>query len=348
MSQYRGMHKKRKKVKRSRAKSTRTKQNKIESKRSEEAVTYLLESGTLDEMLKAKRVTEETIKYHWDYYCELARQRDVIIEAINEALSGASKPFKFDRWQRGVKYKYSLHPLCTNGSLTNNGGRFNTGINVNSQVPVFSALYLASDKNTALQEHLGQVPPSNEVKKMLSVSLGMTEEEINELKPRDLALCNPNSETVVSVSGRLDKVIDLRGCESLDVFVKLIKAFTLSEDLIKRAKALDINNPGVVKTATQLLMTLLQPDWTLLPTRYAVPANPQIFGHLLFLAGVEGVIYPSKFTDKPCLALFSRNFSEKSFIALDDEAPHNGVPKRIDATNWRLCELEAKEVIENS
>lgn len=336
MAQYRG------KQKHYNKKSSK----RVVNRQSEKEIGYLLESGTLSDMLEAKRITEDMIKYQWDYYSELARQRDEIIGPIKESLISASKSFQFNRWQRGVKYKYSLHPLSTNGSLTNNGGRFNTGTNVNSQVPTFPALYLASDKDTALQEHLGQIPPSKEIKKMIASSLGMTEEDINELSPRELALCNPSSETVVSVSGKLDKVIDLRSYKSLELFVKLIKVFKISDDLKRRAMILGVSNPEVVKTAKQLLMTFLQSDWTLLPARYAVPSNSQIFGHLVFIAGIEGVIYPSKLTGEPCLALFPKNFvATDSFIMLDDESPHVGVPSKIDGANWRLCEQDIKEII---
>jgi len=84
-------------------------------------------------MREAKRITEEEIKYQWDYYSELARQRNEVISQIKEALTSVSQPFQFEKWQRAIKYKYSWHPLCTNGSLTFNGGRFNTGNDVNSK-----------------------------------------------------------------------------------------------------------------------------------------------------------------------------------------------------------------------
>jgi hypothetical protein len=105
--------------------------------------------------------------------------------------------------------------------------------------------------------------------------------------------------------------------------------------------------PGIVKTAGKLHETLLHHDWRQLPSNYDVPANSQIFGYLVYSSGIEGILYPSKLTGKPCLVIFPRNFVETdSYIALDDETPLPKVPNRIDASNWRMSELDAKEIID--
>jgi hypothetical protein len=112
------------------------------------------------------------------------------------------------------------------------------------------------------------------------------------------------------------------------------------------AKELGIQQPGVIKKADDLLEILLHPDWRQAPSIGDVPSNPQIFGHLVYTAGIEGILYPSKFTGELCLAVFPRNFvGTDSFVALDDEAPHLKVPTRIDANSWSLCELTAKEIL---
>lgn len=174
-----------------------------------ESVQYLLESGTLDGMRAAKQVTNALVKYQWDYYSELAHQRNAIQDKIKSALIQTCIPFELEKWQRALKYKYSWHPLSTVGSVTFIGGRFNTGSVVNTEVPIFSGLYLAYDKKTALQEHLGQEP----------VSLR------SQLNALDAALTNPASETIVSISGKLDKVFDLTVVDNLKPFVELIKNF---------------------------------------------------------------------------------------------------------------------------
>jgi hypothetical protein len=59
---------------------------------------------------------DDLLRYEWDYYWELEYQRKQIEGDLLEALrQGASHDFRFDRWQRAVKYRYSLHPLSAAG-----------------------------------------------------------------------------------------------------------------------------------------------------------------------------------------------------------------------------------------
>lgn len=50
------------------------------------SVQYLLESGTLADMRAAKQVTAALVKYQWDYYSELAHQRNAIQDEIKKAV----------------------------------------------------------------------------------------------------------------------------------------------------------------------------------------------------------------------------------------------------------------------
>lgn len=265
------------------------------------------------------------------YYAELAHQRNQIQDELKKILIQASRDnYQFERWQRAVKWKYGLHPLSTVGSLTFSGGRFNTGKDVNPAVPYFPALYLAADKDTALQETLGHV----EVKD-------------SKLSAIELALTNPQSEVIVSVSGQLEKVFDLRAAANLKSFTNKIKGFKLSTALKESAKRLGLDKPRIIQTPRELLDTLLAENWRVAPAIGDVPANSQIFGHLVYQAGIEGILYPSRLSGKDCLAIFPRNFANtSSYIKLDDEPPNAEVPRQIDGTNWRLCELSQKELIE--
>src|SRR5262249_4571598 len=150
--------------------------------------------------------------------------------------------------------------------------------------PIFPGLYIAQDKETALQEHLGQEPVPQESK----------------LTSLDIALTNPTSETIVSISGKLDKVFDLTKTNNLKPFVELVKNFKISKELKAAAKCLKLTIPKVIKTVDKLLKSLLCPDWRQLPSKYDVPSNSQIFGHLVYSSGIEGILYPSKFTNKLC------------------------------------------------
>jgi hypothetical protein len=282
------------------------------------SVTYILETGNLLDLRKAKRKTAAYLNYFWNYYSELAYQRSQIRDELHQALNEAcTKDYKFQRWQRAVRYKYSLDPLSTGGSVRGIGSRFNIGEDFSLNLPCFSALYLARDKDTALQETLGQVVVDN-----------------SELSPREIALTSPQSETIVSVSGQLETVFDIRTSASLRRFTNLIKNFKLSRSLIGQARRLGERAPELVTVPSKLRESLVEENWRAPPRLFDVPSNSQIFGHLVFTAGIEGVLFPSKLTGKNCLAIFPQNFVRtSSFVELDDPVPQEVEVTRIDSSN---------------
>ncbi len=308
---------------------TRSSRRQSTNKPAKASVKYLLEQGTLESIGAAKTRTAALLKYYWDHYSDLARQRNEIQDDLIKSLvQTCISNYQLVNWQRAVKYKYSLHPLSTVGSLTFIGGRFNTGKDVNSEIPSFPALYLASDKDTALQETLGQSTAENCA-----------------LNARELALTNPQSETIVSVSGEIEKVFDLRTPEKLIGFVDLIKSFKFGQTVIESAKSLGLPAPDLITNPNQLIESFLVERWQEAPSQYDIPANSQLFGHLIYQAGIEGILYPSKLTKKDCLAVFPHNFvASSSYLVLDDESPHSSVPKRIDSSNWRICDLFPNEL----
>lgn len=293
------------------------------------SVSYLLESGTLQDMREAKKRTADILKYQWAFYSELEFQRNQKLEELKAALvSGCIKDFAFSNWQRAVKWKYGLHPLSTVGSLAYVGQRFNIGVDVNPSATPFPALYIAEDKDTALQETLGQ---SNGDTK------GLTSQE--------LALMNPQSEVIVSVSGQLEMALDLRDKNSVTEFVKIIRTFKISEQIKEFAASVGEPIPVLVKDEKTLIASILLPEWRINPSGYDIPANSQIFGHILQMAGVEGVIYPSKQNKKACLAVFTRNFEKSSsFIEFDDDPPLEHIPRRFDSSNFSLFDEKKIEV----
>lgn len=302
---------------------------KIFRKKKSKAVTYLLEKSNLSDMKAAKDWTEKLLDFHWKFYSELSYQRNQNIEKIKEALnSSCASNFKFKAWQRAVKYKYSLHPLCTLGSISFIGGRFNSGKDINSQLPEFQCLYLTEDKATAIQETLGQTVSKN-----------------SQLSHLELALTVVDSQTTVSVSGCLDKVIDLRKAKNLKLLVKIFKTFKISKELSTLAKQINTEEPKLIANDKALLDSILEKNWRDKPVNFDIPSNSQIFGHLVYLAGIDGVIYPSKMTGKACLAIFVRNFEKgESFVQIDGELPDSKVPKRLDSETWRLSELGIDEI----
>jgi hypothetical protein len=114
----------------------------------------ILESGRISDILRSKVRFEELVQVHWAYYCELEFQRNRIREQLKGSIREKAQPFDFSKWQRSLRYKHSLTPLNTNGSLVDPGGRFNIGDLDPARYRVFPSLYIAADKGTALAEVL--------------------------------------------------------------------------------------------------------------------------------------------------------------------------------------------------
>lgn len=289
-------------------------------------VSYLLERGSLQEMRNNRRIIEALLEYHWLWYQDLAYQRKKIesdlVRTLNE---GCISNYKIEHWQRLVKYKYSIQPLSTIGSLRF-GKRFNIGDDINPlHFPSFPALYIAADKDTALRETLVPEPTAS--------TRGLTDLE--------LALTNRESIAIVSVSGLMERVFDLRDKDSLSNFTNLIKNFTISDSVLQMANAFDFEQPTLVKSSEALYKSLMDNNWRQFPMQYDVPANPQIFGQLVYGAGIDGILYKSAVTSKNCLVAYPRNFERtSSFIQLDDEPPNNSTIRRLDASSWMLSERQ--------
>lgn len=278
----------------------------------------LLEHGSIGDILRSRARYERFLRYHSKYYAELAQQRAQVYDSLKASLAERAGSFQFSRWQRAVKYKYSLSPLSAKGSLTEPGGRFNVGGIDPTRLPVFAGLYLAADKGTALAKLLGQ-----------------RDNQGQQLTAEEQALTKTASVTVVSVSGELESALDARNEENLTGFVGLIKGFRLSNGLIREAKALGTAPPRLVTTARELKGELESPNWRGWAWLCDVPASSQIFGQIVMNAGIEGIIYISTLTHKACLVVYPQNFANSSsFIELDDPAPSDSVQKRIDHSTF--------------
>jgi len=281
---------------------------------------FLLDQFSIGDIRRWQAIKDEALRFHWDYYSDLAYQRSKIADNIKNALFEASeKSFQFKNWQRAVKYKYALEPFSVAGSLIDPGGRFNVGDIDPSRFPPFPAFYIASDKDTALQELLSQ-----------KIDAGQESHALN------FALINPASIASISLSGSLDSIINLAKPERLQPFVDLIKNFSTPDYLKENARKLGFPEPDLIKTVPKLIDSLAESNWRQWPMQFDVPVASQIFGQLVVEAGVEGIIYTSKFTGKDCLAIFPQNFDEPSgsFIQLDDEAPTEIKIRRLDAKIW--------------
>jgi len=276
-----------------------------------------LDFGLIADIPKTKELFERQAQFHWDYYSELAFLRNQIYDSLKSSLRERTEPFEFSGWQRAVKYRYSLAPLSTKGSLSDPGGRFNIGAISPSRFPVFPGLYLASDKKTALAEILGRDGPANS------------------LSPEELALTKPTSITIVSVSGRLESVLDIRDSKNLTGFISLIKDFKLSSKLITKARKVGLFPIKTVTSASQLVKELQLSNWREWPMGWDVPSPPQIFGRIVLDAGIEGILYDSVLTHNLCSAIYPQNFQNSSaYIELDDPCPPE-TQKRIDSVTFK-------------
>ena len=75
-------------------------------------ITHLLEEGTVEGLTKGKKLSQDYLKYQWDFYSELAFQRSVIQDKLLSAIAQSClTDFKFNSWQRVISWKYSNHPL---------------------------------------------------------------------------------------------------------------------------------------------------------------------------------------------------------------------------------------------
>jgi hypothetical protein len=286
--------------------------------KNEPTISYFLDSFSVRDIRLWAQKKDKFLKYHWDFYSNLAYQRSKIADDLKKAvLEAAEEKFPFEHWQRVIKYKYALRPLSGEGSLIDPGGRFNIGDINPDQYPPFPALYIAEDKDTGLQEVLSQkINPKNEQKAL------------------DYALTNPASIASISLSGSLDRIINLTKPSRLEKFIRLIKDFTIPPHLLKAVKELKISRPELIRTMPKFLEAILNPDWRVSPMTVDVPAPSQIFGQLVFSSGIEGILYPSKFNDKLCLAIFPQNFEgTDSYLQLDDGAPAELKIRKLDATN---------------
>jgi hypothetical protein len=285
----------------------------------QQSKSFLLESGQIEDIARSKAGLEALLKFHWEYYSELAFLRSNVYDSLKGSLLGPAKPFQFSKWQRAVKYKYSLDPLGTKGSRLEPGGRFNIGAVDPTRFVVFSGLYLGFDKRTALAELLGR------------------DDSDGSLTPEELALTKPNSVAVVSVSGNLESVFDVRNSKDLAGFVDLIKEFQLSPALKRKAKklGLPVSRLTLVRTVDLLQKELLKSNWRLWPMQFDVPSPSQIFGQIAMDAGIEGILYTSALTEQPCLVVYPPNLANSpSYVELDDPAPSETVPRRIDADTY--------------
>lgn len=274
---------------------------------------YLLDIFTSSNILKWKKHAETDEEYEVRLYHHLEGLRFARYEALLESLRGTKSVRKdLEGWVRIVDFLYSLKSLSPKGSLKL-GGRFNIGDDIDkASAKTFPALYLAENHQTAYSEKFG-APATGQ-----------------KFSGADFSLRNPTSHSSLVVRGTLQNVFDLRGHKSLTQFVRHIRHFTLSKELIEMAKELHIEERALITKPKELLGSLMDPNWRFRPAQYGLPANSQLFGRMLADAGFDGVIYRSTKADGFCIAAFPAAFPDlASYVELRDPSPETAV-KRLD------------------
>jgi hypothetical protein len=156
----------------------------------------------------------------------------------------------------------------------------------------------------------------------------------------EVALTRRDSIVIYSVSGKVQTVIRLDQPDRLQPFVDLIKGFSVSPELgrMNRELAKEMKAPpfkSIVTTVKELLDAIMVENWRELPVQLGIPSASQVFGQLAAQAGAEAIVYPSKFNENPCIAIYPQMFaSSSSYVVLDDAPPRKDVVSRLDRNSW--------------
>jgi hypothetical protein len=278
----------------------------------------LLEYFTDAEALGWRAKSEDVQNYHYLWWFELEGQRAAQQPKLVEALrSVAGLTIDLSGWGRALQYKYSDSPLSCVGSLKWVGGRFNYGVDIDStRYAPFPALYLAEDMETGLRE-----------------LQGLTRDDTRSgLNSAELDLCAQNGVAWASVSGKVSNIFDLTHARSLEGVAQIISMFKLSKAVRDTEKKLSVAPLRLIATAEELLNSFMLENWREFPTIVNTPANSQLFGHLLSIAGFEGALFSSTRTGKKNLVLFPRQFKNSTSLVRVLKPPATA----------RCCELSAQ------
>lgn len=288
----------------------------------DKASLALLDTYAGKDIDRFKKISRKLLDFHRQYFYALASQRDRVIAELKDSLAeSAINDFPFENWQRLVKYRWSDQPLSAKGSLLSEGQRFNIGDIEPSTFPPFPALYIASDKETAILE-----------------TLGASNAPQCKLTPYEQSLTNSASVSLISLSGKIDTVLDITNEKALQPFCNIVRNFQIPSKLKEAALKLKLPPPRVIQVVDELLQTLLEPNWRFQPMQLDVPSNSQIFGQLVMSAGIEGIVYPSVKSGKKCIAIFPTNFEKSSsWVKISDSVPAFVKIAALDMSTWREC-----------
>lgn len=253
---------------------------------------------------------------------ERRRRREELIAALQ-----LEQPVAVDlnRWVRMVGYRYSNSPLSAAGSLRSYGGRFNSGVDLDSDtLEPFPALYLAENFETAYREKFQR-------------ALG---ENTDGLTPEELALGEGGSHSTLVLKGQLTHMFDMTKPDHLQGLAKVLGKIKMPDRAEVLKKRLKIPPKGLrmMTTGRHLFDACTIHNWRVLPVQFGLPAHGHLIGEMIRAAGFEGVLYHSSKSAGRCVALYPDKLAAGSYVELLD-APHDHVQfPRLDAnTAHDLC-----------
>ena len=267
-------------------------------------------------LVKLEKLDSDRLSF-WEDYCGfLAKEREKHLHELTDSLFQARiENQTYLKYSRIVSARYSKNPLSTEGSIICPPGRRFNFSKISSAIKSFHCLYVANNHTTAFSEKY----------------LGNEEIAQGSLKPEELKFQKPGSYLHCRVNISLDNVLDLRDESSLDEFVKIISQISLPEDLTERAKKLGIGALKTVQDTSTLLRSILEENYSQWGTWISHPSNSQWIGHYARLAGINGIVYPSrKESLGHNIAIFPDTFAASDCrIELADQIEHISQEKRV-------------------
>jgi RES domain len=249
------------------------------------------------------------------------RERAKKLPALVESLQNKGRSLSGVDWGRCVKYMYSDSPLSAWGSAKSvPGGRFNFGDIAPKYTP-FAALYVAEDFTTAFKEKRGNYVGG----KAPCASLDLD----------DLTLSRKESHAWILLRISLTNVLDIRDQESIEDFASILQKIKMPRHLRQKAISLKLKPPSVVDTPEKLSKALHDPVWRNTPTRVDVASNSQIFGAIAKAAGIQAILYSSRFTGKSCLAIFPELLADSDDFVEVIDPPVSLLFNRLDSLEYQ-------------
>lgn len=287
-------------------------------KENTQAAFYILDKFTANDIERWNNRSSQIYSYSWKEYSHYVDARSKKIELLYEALNSEAKPYSFDNWYRVIDYQYSTTPLSAKGSrISASGGRFNIGLIDMNKFSNFACLYIGENETVSYCEKFQK-----------------TRSPVKGLSPTDFGLKSESSYSTIRLTGKLDSVLDTSNSNLLKPFLKQIRKIEPSKELIEEAKSLGLNPPTAIRRMKQLTDALTDPHWSGPPLGLGIPSASQIFGQLAKSAGIQGLLYKSKFSEGKCLAIFPENIANSSsYIKVADNTP-NGVISTLDESTW--------------